>query len=43
MMMVYVAIYLYGPNAKAAAERDEPIWRKWMDDRFPPPQMPQMG
>jgi len=40
MVVVYIAIYLYGANAKAAVERDEPIWQKWMDERFP---MPQMG
>jgi uncharacterized protein YndB with AHSA1/START domain len=40
MVMVYLAIYLYGPNAKAAVERDEPILQKWMDERFP---MPSMG
>jgi uncharacterized protein YndB with AHSA1/START domain len=40
MVMVYMAIYLYGANAKAAALRDEPIWQKWIDERFP---MPQMG
>ncbi|MGH7132136.1 MAG: SRPBCC family protein [Phycisphaerales bacterium] len=43
MGMVYMAIYLYGPNAKAAVERDEPIWQKWMDERFPAPPMPQGG
>jgi uncharacterized protein YndB with AHSA1/START domain len=40
MVQVYIAVYLYGANAKAAVERDEPIWQKWMDERFP---MPQMG
>jgi uncharacterized protein YndB with AHSA1/START domain len=40
MAMAYMAIYLYGPNAKAAVQRDEPIWQKWMDERF---QMPQTG
>jgi uncharacterized protein YndB with AHSA1/START domain len=40
MAMAYMAIYLYGSNAKAAVERDEPIWQKWMDERFP---MAQMG
>ncbi len=40
MAMAYVAIYLYGPGAKAAVERDQPVWQKWMDERFP---MPQMG
>jgi uncharacterized protein YndB with AHSA1/START domain len=40
MVQVYMAIYLYGANAKAAVERDEPTWQKWMGERFP---MPQMG
>ena len=40
MVMVYIGIYLYGDNAKPAALRDEPIWQKWMDERFP---MPQTG
>jgi uncharacterized protein YndB with AHSA1/START domain len=40
MAQVYIAIYLYGPNAKAAVDRDEPIWQKWVGDRFP---MPKMG
>jgi uncharacterized protein YndB with AHSA1/START domain len=39
MAMPYIAIYLYGPNAKATVERDEPAWQKWMDERFPMPQM----
>jgi uncharacterized protein YndB with AHSA1/START domain len=39
MAMAYMAIYLYGPSARAAAQRDEPIWQKWMDERFPMPQM----
>lgn len=43
MVMAYVAIYLYGSNAKAAVERDEPIWQKWMDEKFPPLAMPSMG
>jgi uncharacterized protein YndB with AHSA1/START domain len=40
MVQVYMAIYLYGANAKATVERDEPIWQTWMSERFP---MPQMG
>jgi uncharacterized protein YndB with AHSA1/START domain len=40
MAQVYMAIFLYGPNARAAVLRDEPTWQKWMDERFP---MPQMG
>jgi hypothetical protein len=40
MAMAYMAIYIYGPNAKTAVQRDEPIWQKWMDEQFP---MPPMG
>jgi hypothetical protein len=40
MVQVYMAIYLYGAAAKAAVEREEPIWQAWMTERFP---MPQMG
>jgi uncharacterized protein YndB with AHSA1/START domain len=40
MVQVYMAIYLYGANGKAAALRDEPTWQTWMGERFP---MPQMG
>lgn len=40
MVQVYVAIFLYGAEAKAAVERDEPSWQKWLGERFP---MPQMG
>jgi uncharacterized protein YndB with AHSA1/START domain len=39
MAQVYMAIYLYGAGARAGAERDEPIWQKWIDERFPMPQM----
>ena len=40
MAQVYMGIYLYGNNAKAAVDRDERAWQTWMDERFP---MPQMG
>ena len=40
MAQVYIGIYLYGVNARTAVERDEPAWQRWMDERFP---MPQMG
>jgi uncharacterized protein YndB with AHSA1/START domain len=40
MVQVYMAVYLYGANARPAVERDEPIWQTWMGERFP---MPQMG
>jgi hypothetical protein len=40
MVQVYIDIYLYGPNARAAALRDDPTWQAWLGERFP---MPQMG
>lgn len=40
MVMVCLSIHLYGDKAKAAVERDQPAWQKWVDERFP---MPQMG
>ncbi len=40
MVQVYLAIYLYGADAKAAVERDEPVWQAWINEQFP---MPQMG
>jgi uncharacterized protein YndB with AHSA1/START domain len=30
-----IRFYLYGPQARAAAERLEPIWQAWLNDRFP--------
>jgi uncharacterized protein YndB with AHSA1/START domain len=35
MVMVCLSVYLYGDNAKAAVERDEPTWQTWMGERFP--------
>lgn len=40
MVMVCMSVYLYGDKAKAAIDRDQPAWQKWIDERFP---MPQMG
>ena len=40
MVMVCLSVYLYGDKAKAAVDRDQPTWQKWMGERFP---MPQMG
>jgi uncharacterized protein YndB with AHSA1/START domain len=40
MVMVCLSVYLYGDKAKAAVERDQPTWQKWINERFP---MPQMG
>lgn len=39
MAQVYVGIYLYGANAKAVVQRDQPTWQQWIDERFPMPQM----
>lgn len=38
MVMVCLSVYLYGDRAKAAIERDEPAWQKWLGDQFPMPQ-----
>src|SRR5262249_34162212 len=35
MVMVCMSIYLYGADAKAIVERDEPAWQTWMEERFP--------
>jgi uncharacterized protein YndB with AHSA1/START domain len=34
---VYLAVrlYLYGDRSAAAVARDEPVWRAWMNERFP--------
>jgi hypothetical protein len=37
MVQVYLAIFLYGPNAQSAVERDEPTWQTWIGARFPMP------
>jgi hypothetical protein len=28
-------IFFYGDRAAAAASRDEPLWREWMNQRYP--------
>lgn len=33
ILMAY--FYLYGEGAPAAAARDEPLWRAWVNERFP--------
>lgn len=30
-----VRLFLYGPQAAAAAQRDEPLWQAWLNERFP--------
>ena len=32
--MVLVGFYLYGNEAKAVAEREEPAWRSWLGEKF---------
>jgi len=36
-VMASVSLYLFGAGAAAAAKRDEPAWRAWMNQRFPQP------
>jgi hypothetical protein len=43
MVMVCMSVYLYGDGAKAAVERDEPKWQKWVGERFPMPAAPATG
>lgn len=38
MVMVCMSVYLYGDKARAAVDRDEPAWQKWMEEHFPMPQ-----
>jgi uncharacterized protein YndB with AHSA1/START domain len=33
--MASVNFYLFGPTAAATVTRDQPEWRRWLDDRFP--------
>ena len=37
-VMVYMSLYLYGPDAEGVVERDGPVWQAWMDERFSTPQ-----
>ena len=34
-VVVFISVYLFGDKAKAALERDEPSWQKWMTEMFP--------
>jgi uncharacterized protein YndB with AHSA1/START domain len=34
-VVVVIRLYLYGDQAPAAAQRDEPLWQTWMNDHFP--------
>ena len=31
-----IRLYLYGDEAPAVAAREEPLWKAWMSERFPP-------
>jgi len=33
--MVILSLYLYGDRAAAAVTRNQPLWQKWMSERFP--------
>jgi len=33
--MVILSLYLYGDRAAAAITRDQPLWQKWLSERFP--------
>jgi uncharacterized protein YndB with AHSA1/START domain len=35
MTMASLNIYYYGDEAEAVAARDEPVWRAWLNERFP--------
>lgn len=35
-VFVVIRLYLYGNRAPGAVQRDEPLWRTWMDQLFPP-------
>jgi len=37
-VFVVIRLYFYGDTAPAAALRDEPVWRSWMNQVFPPTQ-----
>lgn len=34
-ILVQVSSYLYGDKAAAVAAREEPIWQKWLSEKFP--------
>ena len=35
-VMVAMRAYLYGDAAGEVAARDEPLWQKWVQEKFPP-------
>jgi len=34
-IQVILSLYLYGDRSAAAVTRDQPLWQKWMSERFP--------
>ena len=36
-VMLILRLYLYGERAREPAARDEPRWRQWVAEKFPPP------
>jgi uncharacterized protein YndB with AHSA1/START domain len=38
-----VRLYLYGDRAASAAAEAEPLWQRWMSERFPMPAMTTVG
>lgn len=42
-VQVMASLFLYGDKAAAVAAREEPIWRAWMNERFPMPAPPECG
>lgn len=41
-IQVCLSLYLYGDRAAAAITRDQPLWQKWLSERFPS-EMPASG
>jgi uncharacterized protein YndB with AHSA1/START domain len=39
-VLASMSLYLFGPGASAAAKRDEPAWRTWLNQLFPQPASP---
>ena len=37
-VFVVIRLYLYGDAGPSTVQRDEPFWRKWINDLFPPVQ-----
>ena len=37
-VFVVIRLYLYGDAGPATVQREEPVWRKWINQLFPTPQ-----